>query len=393
MANKKQDVTNKPKKLKWDPFSLRNPKYIQDTRKEVLQSIGVLSPWQKFLNFPKKLIRTVAIKKEEARKRKELQKKKNIQKALKIKEAKIRLKIKQEKEKKEKLKRKAQDLIKLKKSKAQKVKSSKKDNNFLRSLFSRSKTAAVIKKAEKGKQDKKTPGTSPKTGQDNKQENKERKEKAEARIKKKKQELEFLKAKEKELKKVKWTSPDILKTNLVKDNVVTFINWKKNMTLLIAGVLISILIVVGVYQRVVIEKQQMQTAEEILLDKINKINRKIELAERNIREVTIFQSKLNLIEQLLDKHIYWTNFFKFLEDVTIEDIYYSNFSGDTNGIYTLSASAESFNMLAKQIEELRTNENINLATTNGGSVGGAEGGGSRVSFVLQLEINPEIFYR
>ena len=336
-SNNKKDSINKPTQLKWDPFSLRNPKYIQNTRKEVLKSIGIFSPWEKLKNYPKYLNDKISAKQEEKRKRKKLQKDKVRREAL----------IKQ-KEKK------------------------------------------VGKGVVNGPAQKKKPASLTGRGKRRAEEVKLKKEETE---KKKRQELEFLKAKEKELKKVKWTSPDILKTNLVKDNVIAFINWKKNISLLLVGVFISIAIVGAVYQSVISKKREIEDAEQMLLEKITQINQKIALAEKNIEEVALLQNKLGLIERLIDGHIYWTNFFKFLEDITIEDVYYNGFSGSTGGAYTLAASAESFNMIAKQIEELRANEKVNVVKTNGGSVGGSEVGGSRVSFSLQLEIDTEVFHR
>ncbi len=429
MANKKQDSSTQSKKLKWDPFSLRNPKYIQNTRKEVLKSIGVLSTWQKLANYPKDLINKISAR-HEARYKEELQKKQARKKNLikkKERRKKILAQIKKEKEKKkekkdQQLNKKVQELVKLKETKSKKSKlpsffggwkklaikraekkteKKEKKKSILPQPIKKSH-ALILKKNKKKEQVEKAKKEEVKKKKEQeikfKREEIEKKKEQEIKVKrevmekKKKQELEFLKAKEKELKKVKWTSPEILKTNLVKDNIATFINWKKNISLLALGVAVSMAIVMGIYQNVVIEKKEMQEAGELLLERTRTINKKINLAQKNIEEVTLFQNKLVLVEKLLEKHIYWTNFFKLLEDITIEDVYYNNFFGDTGGAYTLSASAESFNMIATQIEILRSNDNVRLALTSGGSAGGS-GEGSRVNFSLKLEINPEVFYR
>ena len=349
-------LSNKPNQLKLDLFSLRNTKHIQDTRKEVLKSIGILSPWERLRNYPKKIISKRAAQKEEKRKAQELQKKKIRQDVPLNEKAKLSIGTKKDRE---------QESV-------EKEDQSKQIKPVLKAGTHQAKDVAADKTQQK------------------KEELKAKKVEAEKR---KEKELDFLKAKETELKKVKWTSPDILKTNLVKENAVVFINWRKNISLLLLGVFLSIAIVGVAHQSVAIENREIKEAEEILLGKINKINKKIELAKNNIKEVMILQNKLILIESLLDKHVYWTNFFKFLEDTTIEDVYYSGFSGTTNGTYVLLASAESFNMLAKQIAGFRANEKVVFVRTDGGSVGAVDGEGSRVSFSLELKINPEIFYR
>lgn len=349
MANnikKKQKKETKNTKLKWDPFSLRNSKYIQNTRKEVLESIGVLTPWQRFKNFPKKLTLDRSIKKEKKSKEKEhkLHKK-----------DKIKNKIIKEKTGKDKAKHK---------------------------LFFRkdTKKEVINKKDEKIKEKKK-------------QDNKAKVKKKQELKRKKKQELEFMKAKEKELSGIKWKNPEILKTNLIKGDVVIFINWRDNILLLFLGIIFPIILIAGIYQNIMLDKKKQIMKESLLKEKIVRIKQKVKLAKENIKEVTIFQDKVVLIEGLLERHIYWTNFFKFLEDTTIEDVYYSGFSGSTNGVYAFAATADSFNMVTKQIETLREHSKVKLAKTSGGSVGGSAEQSGRVSFSLRLEVYPEIFYR
>ena len=125
---------------------------------------------------------------------------------------------------------------------------------------------------------------------------------------------------------------------------------------------------------------------------IDQTNQKIEVANRNVDNILRFQKKMELVKGLLSEHIYWTNFFKFLENSISDDVYLSGFSGDVSGEYALNAKARSFNVLAEQIKSLRTNENVFMVSTTGGSVSGSEGGAvDLVDFSIDIEINPEVF--
>ncbi|PJE58476.1 MAG: hypothetical protein COU81_00555 [Candidatus Portnoybacteria bacterium CG10_big_fil_rev_8_21_14_0_10_36_7] len=59
------------------------------------------------------------------------------------------------------------------------------------------------------------------------------------------------------------------------------------------------------------------------------------LQDKNIR----LQDKLLVINKLLQKHIYWTKFFSLLERYTLDDVYYTEFTADTSGKFSLPAVA------------------------------------------------------
>ncbi|MCX6799905.1 MAG: hypothetical protein NT091_02035, partial [Candidatus Falkowbacteria bacterium] len=101
-----------------------------------------------------------------------------------------------------------------------------------------------------------------------------------------------------------------------------------------------------------------------------------------------------LVTGLLKNHIYWTNFFKFLEGEISNNVYIEGFSGTSAGQYTLSAKARDFNTIAEQIKSLRKNEYVVDVSTGGGTVTKSEVNDSEiVSFNLSLKVDQKLFQK
>jgi hypothetical protein len=204
-----------------------------------------------------------------------------------------------------------------------------------------------------------------------------------------------IKDKLKTLSPNKWKAPKILKTNLIKGEVTTFFDWKKNLKVLAVNIFIACSIIVIIYGGLAFWEIRANQQRELLFSEIEEIKQKIIKIESEIKEVEIFQKKIELASLLLNKHIYWTNFFKFLEENTLSSVYYTGgFSGDIDGEYILSAQANSFSTIADQAKVLRANDkvlSVSVSSGNLASSGGVGGGGSTVGFSLELSIKPNVF--
>ena len=230
---------------------------------------------------------------------------------------------------------------------------------------------------------------------DEEQKKKEAKKELEKKAKlKEKEEEGARKEREKELRKIKWSSPEILKANLIRGEVVSYVNWKKNLTILSISILVSAAIIGISYQYLNNEEKQKQIVSESLLEKIDQTNQKIELAKRNVELIVAFQDKISLVSEILNRHIYWTEYFKFLEGSISNDVYLHSFTGGVNGEYSFSASAKNFNTIAEQIKSLRRREDVLLVSTSGGSVAASETGEAQfVDFTIDIELDTNIFLK
>ena len=128
---------------------------------------------------------------------------------------------------------------------------------------------------------------------------------------------------------------------------------------------------------------------------------------------------------MLKHHIYWTNFFQFLEENIMTDVYLmgGGFSGNTIGKYSFSVIGDSFSTITNQIKVLKNNKDVYEVIVNSGSLTSYEidntddetteeenatsteivleeieeltdySSESKVGFGMQISINPSIFTR
>jgi hypothetical protein len=184
----------------------------------------------------------------------------------------------------------------------------------------------------------------------------------------------------------------ILATDLISGEVTVVFDWKKNILVLAFFVVVAGLLLVGIYQGLVLWEDKKITEAIRGTEKFNELNTQISLEEKGIDEIIDLQKKLELIKQLLDRHIYWSNFFAFLERDTLADVYFDTFSGDTNGIYPLTGTTKDFKTLADQLTTLQADKMVNRATSRGGSAAiDKEGNTDQVTFNLELSVKKELF--
>jgi len=200
----------------------------------------------------------------------------------------------------------------------------------------------------------------------------------------------------------RWEKSRVLETNLIKGELASFFNWKKGILILAIYSLVSGLVVAGFYGGLSLWEKQIKRERSEYSNRIRDLDEKvIKPLEEEAKKILSEQERIKLAGTLLKKHIYWTNFFEFLENNTLPDVYYtSDFSGGIDGKYSLSARSKDFKTILEQVDIMRENENVKEAAVDGGSVvapakkeqndgeRSAEGG---VDFKLKLIINPSLF--
>lgn len=210
----------------------------------------------------------------------------------------------------------------------------------------------------------------------------------------KKEPAEEIKGKEKE----EWKTPQVLETNLmIKGEMVVFFNWRKNITILLISVVLSGLILGGIYGSLYWWGKTGEKESQYLTEKFNELNKEIEKIGEDLDEVLAFKKNLTLVNSLLDQHIYWTNFFKFLEENTLADVYYLDFSGDIKGKFNLLANTKNFSTIEAQIKKMLDNKNVirvdvNQARITPKSLRSKKETGD-IGFELKLSVNPDIFIK
>lgn len=214
----------------------------------------------------------------------------------------------------------------------------------------------------------------------------EEKEKIESR--EEKREKEILLAKERE-------SSQAMETNLIKDEIILFFDWKKAWISLSVSVLLTILLLGVGYGLLSWQISQKEKDSQTFAQKFVEIDKEIKSVEREAEPALVFKKKLSLVNSILSQHIYWTNFFKFLEEDTLSNVYYLGFSGDNKGKYSISANAKEFSLIETQVKKFLEDKRVLGANVSQGTISTTSnketGETAGVNFELKLNVNPSIF--
>src|SRR3989344_332897 len=115
-------------------------------------------------------------------------------------------------------------------------------------------------------------------------------------------------------------------------------------TLLVVGLFIA-----GSYVGLLWYQNRLDQQIEAIEKDIHDLDAKITSAEVRQTEIIDLQERLKLIRELLENHMYWTKFFEMLEQNTIQEVYYTNFSMTGTDRLILSAIGRDFSSAAKQM--------------------------------------------
>ena len=188
-------------------------------------------------------------------------------------------------------------------------------------------------------------------------------------------------------------SSRVLETNLVKgENVLHFIDWQKNSFTLTLFCFFAVLVVSGAYVWLVLWEKEIDMRIANTEMNVMELSGKIEQAKKDVQEFSALEKKVKLLGQLLEDHIYWTNFFKFLEDNTLTEVFYSGgFSGDNSGNYTFAANAKNFNGISEQLKVFKRNDYVRSVNVKGGKLSSGAEKSAGVNFDLQISVDPKLF--
>jgi hypothetical protein len=116
----------------------------------------------------------------------------------------------------------------------------------------------------------------------------------------------------------------------------------------------------------------------------------------------LFKSQTDAIGNILDKHVYWTQFFTRLEKYTMPEVEYTSFAGSftqgTNPTFTISAVTSNFDSVAQQILAFRqavTNKDFISAALieSGNKVINKDSQQESVQFTVQISVMENVFYK
>ncbi len=191
-------------------------------------------------------------------------------------------------------------------------------------------------------------------------------------------------------------NPKVLEVNLIKDEVIVDFNWKKHLISLFLTLIVAASFVAEIYYGLSWWQQQEEEKTAAINLELQGVTGQIKKINNNAKDFTSFKDKLTLTKQMADTHIYWTDFFNWLEKNTLNSVVYSGFSGDITGDYNLSATAKNFSDISWQVKAFKNDKFTDFVEVSSGSSGRNElstNSDNKVSFSLRLKVKPQIFYR
>ncbi len=212
-------------------------------------------------------------------------------------------------------------------------------------------------------------------------------------------------------------NPKILEVNLIKEEERLDFDWKKGIKALVFALGVTIFIIVELYLGLDWwQKDEEARLEEVKI-KTSAVSKEISEFRKSAAAALSYQDKTLEVDKLLGEHIYWTNFFKWLESNSLSTVSFGSFSGANDGRYTLAGTAGSFAEVSWQVQQFsndplvlnvesmtvssgeeRTKEEIAAQAAEAAAAPANEGEENvrptepaGVSFNLELEIDPIIF--
>ncbi len=191
-----------------------------------------------------------------------------------------------------------------------------------------------------------------------------------------------------------WQPYNSVKANLIKDQGVLFFNWKQRLLTLGLALVLSSLAIGLVYVGLLIWQKERLRDNESTLANFGAINAEISKNEREIQEIVTFNRKLDVVSFILSNHVYWSNFFKFLEANTLKDVYFEKFTGDLSGQYMIPAVSRNLDAASSQLEVMKAYPLVrSVQYLAGQTVADATGDGQRTKFNLEISVDPKIFIK
>ncbi len=191
-------------------------------------------------------------------------------------------------------------------------------------------------------------------------------------------------------------NPKVLEVNLIKNEMRVDFDVRKHLGTLLFSLAVTALFVAEIYFGLnwwsAYENERVLATEA----KFNQVSKEIKDMKSESDQILAFKQRVDLADSLLANHIYWTNFFAWLEKNTLSTVNYNGFSGKIDGNYDLQASADTFRDISWQTRALLADPSVLSVKVDSGSsqlAGDAaqDNPDGSISFSVNLKINPQLF--
>lgn len=111
------------------------------------------------------------------------------------------------------------------------------------------------------------------------------------------------------------------------------------------------------------------------------------------QKINTTNATLTTIADLLTGHVYWTQWFTFLETYTLPEVLYIDFTGSKDGVMNLDAITDDFSAVSKQVnvfKSLPEVQSVEVTTATRDSEVDAASNNQVIHFTISLKVDPTL---
>jgi Tfp pilus assembly protein PilN len=195
----------------------------------------------------------------------------------------------------------------------------------------------------------------------------------------------------KEKKHAELQNPKILEVNLIKEEAVISFDWNKNLLVLILVLLLAGFLVVEIYFGLNWWEKQEAAQIQVLSDQVAKLDAEAAKLKKTASAALSYKEKSAVFTDLLDNHIYWSNFFNWLEKNTLSSVRFEGFTGTVDGVYSLAATTDNFADVSWQVKAFLNDPLVKNVQVIEATAAKDQTKAGRVGFSISFEVNQDIF--
>jgi len=189
-------------------------------------------------------------------------------------------------------------------------------------------------------------------------------------------------------------NPEVLGVNLVREESLVFFDWARHLLILVLMLGVASFLVAEIYFGLSWwEKKEAISADKVRAEAIV-VKEATEKLKQNAVAALAYKDRSMAFGQLLDNHIYWSNFFSWLEKNTLSSVKYEGFNGNVSGLYSLSARANDYAEASWQVKAFQLDpltEKVEVLSVAAATQEKETLISDSVSFSLKLQVKPEMF--
>ncbi len=175
---------------------------------------------------------------------------------------------------------------------------------------------------------------------------------------------------------------------------------EKRFLLLLWTLVGSVFVLVVAYGGLQGYRVKILLQRDLLLQQKERTEQHTALLEEEKNTALAFQKQLDIIENILGTHIYWTQFFTLLESYTLPSVFYDGLVADSGGIISLNATTDSLRHVGEQLIAFeQAHDFVKSVAIDGASSDfnteeiSENSADELVHFIVQLEIEPNVFFK